>query len=79
MKIKSHTSKWTIALCAVALFSFTAARDAQARMKIVEPPAPAIQPPVTYETQFGKARIIQPLPPMPAPPDGTFTGKMIVD
>jgi hypothetical protein len=79
MKIKSHTSKWAMALCAVAVFSFTAAHDAQARLKIVEPPAPFIQPPVITEgTPVTRVRI-EPLPPIPAPADGTFTGTVAVD
>lgn len=32
MKIKSHKSKWALALCAVALFSFTVAQAAQTRL-----------------------------------------------
>ena len=68
-----------MALCAVALVSFTTARDAQARLRVVEPPAPVIQPVVTDETQFDEKVRIEPLPPTPAPADGTFTGKMIVD
>jgi hypothetical protein len=78
MKIKSHTSKWAMALCAVAVFSFTAARDAQARLRIVEPPAPLIQPVLTYDAPVKQVRI-EPLPPMPAPVSGTFTGTVTLD
>ena len=74
MKIKSHTSKWAIALCALAAFSFTA----QADIIDVGPPGPAITP--TTENDIGvtiRPRI-EPLPATKPPVDsGTFNGTVM--
>jgi hypothetical protein len=78
MKIKSLISKWAVALCAVAAFSFTAILDTQAR-PIIPEPAPAITIAPTPERPP-----IEPLPPVTPPsesplPTGTFTGTVIAD
>jgi hypothetical protein len=82
MKNKSHISKWAMALCAVAVFSFAAARNAQAgRISPGGNPGPTIMPAPTEIKQPPKFQI-EPLPPIPAPvettlPVGTFTGTVV--
>jgi hypothetical protein len=85
MKIKSHKLNWAIALCAVAAFSFTAARDAQARILPDSNPGPDTSPPATEQTNPRFSRI-EPLPPIAPPRDvngaaktGTFNGTVIAD
>lgn len=71
-----------MALCAVAVFSFTAARDAQAgRILPGGDPGPTIMPAPTEIKQPPKFQI-EPLPPIPAPVDtriGTFNGTVLAD
>jgi len=85
MKIKSHKSKWAMALCAVALFSFTAAHAAQAR---VLPAANLDQGKTPQATTDHTAPRLKPVELPPAPPssmndgpaqNGTFNGKVIAD
>ena len=80
MKIKTHTSKWAMALCAVAVFSFTVVREAQA-IRSMPDPSPATIMPAPEKPYF------EPLPPI-SPSDetntttvssGTFTGTVIAD
>jgi hypothetical protein len=74
MKIKSHTSKWAIALCAFAVFSFTA----HAGKLTDQAPAPTIAP--ATETDAGVKTLppIAPVPPTQPPVDnGTFNGTVV--
>ena len=74
MKIKTHTSKWAMALCAVAVFSFTVVREAQAIRSMPDPTPAVTMPPATEQPTQPR---IEPLPPIY--PSGTFTGTVIVD
>lgn len=70
-----------MALCAVAVFSFTAARDAQAHILPSGDPGPTISP-VPTEVKRPPKFQIETLPPIPAPVDtriGTFNGTVIAD
>jgi hypothetical protein len=80
MKIKTHTFKWAVALCAVAVFSFTAAVDAQARILPGSDPGPVTAPPPapSYETDVTPTTSLDGKPTEPLPPAvlpvGTYNG-----
>ena len=73
MKIQSPTSKYAMALCALAVFSFTA----QAAIQPSGAPGPTVLPPIRTPSD-GNIRQIEPLPPIPAPVNsGTFIGTVM--
>ena len=78
MKIKSHTSKWAMALCALAVFSFTAQA---AIVADIQPPGPTIMPTGDNDNDIIGGTIrprIEPLPPIQPPVDsGTFNGTVM--
>ncbi|MFL6589722.1 MAG: hypothetical protein ACJ8M4_06070 [Chthoniobacterales bacterium] len=69
MKTKSHSSKWAMALCALAVFSLTA----QAAIQPGPAPGPSVPPPTDVKT--GK---LQPFPAIQPPVQiGTFNGSVM--
>ena len=74
MKNISHSFKSVAAFCAVAVLSFTAFDNAQAKGTVEIGPVPTVAP----STETGGALLIQPVPPAPAPVDsGTFNGTVM--
>jgi hypothetical protein len=75
MKNKSHISSWAIALCAVAMFSFSASVTARAARL----PDPQPLPSVTPASEL-PGKPLQPVPPV-APPvgSGIYTGTVVGD
>jgi hypothetical protein len=71
MKIKSHVSKWAMALCALAVFSFTAHAGV-----ISVDPSPIVA--AGTETATSPKISIDPVPPMPPVVEvGTFNGTVM--
>ena len=74
MKIKSYVSKWAMALCAFAVFSFTAHAGAIIRNDLVPEPPVAAAP----ETNTSSKISIDPVPPTPPPVEvGTYNGTVM--
>jgi hypothetical protein len=86
MKTKSQKRNWALALCAVAVVSFTAAGGAQARMLPDSVPGPIVIPLPTMEQTNPRSVGIEPLPYVVPQVDvngavknGTFRGTVIGD
>ena len=82
MKNKSRSSKWAMALCALAVFSFTA-QAANASVGIVGGDSGTTVEPAPADTNHPRTIGIGPLPPAPTSSEtvanGTFTGTLMLD
>jgi hypothetical protein len=82
MKIKSHKSKWAMALCAVAFFSFTAAHAAQVRLPVENLDQGKTPQGITDQNSPLTKPPLPAAPPTPVDdgpvPTGSFNGTVIV-
>jgi hypothetical protein len=80
MKNKSHISSWAIALCAVAVFSFSASVTARGARLPDTNPGPSIYPGTIVKPALVPVKPIQPLPAITPPVgSGIYTGTVIGD